>query len=303
LYGKYPSNWGEENKQQLLTALENMISDAVAIIPEGADVHIESLANKGSVAEVHANYIAAANAEISKAVLGQTLTTEIGDKGSYAAAAAHNLVRNDIAAADRRRICAAFNRLASVYTFYNFGADVAPPKFEFVQDEDLQPDRAERDVKLFGIGWRPKKTYITREYGIPEEDFDLTDGSSKGAGFNNREPASRFDHGASCSCCHDDKPPSPLDKFVALFATKDEKAAVKNDRLMAEFEELMQKAGQDEINSLVEGFVDALGTVDSYEAASKALMERYNKQPLDQIAHLIDEVRYAAQEIGGRKNG
>jgi len=101
---------------------------------------------------------------------------------------------------------------------------------------------------------------------------------------------SRFDHGASCSCCHDDKQPSPLDKFAALFATKDEKAAVKNDRLMAEFEKTMQKAGQDEI--------DALGTVDSYEAASKALMERYNKQPLDQIAHLIDEVRYAAQGIG-----
>ena len=42
-----------------------------------------------------------ANAEISKAVLGQTLTTEIGERGSYAAAQAHNEVREHLAAADR----------------------------------------------------------------------------------------------------------------------------------------------------------------------------------------------------------
>jgi hypothetical protein len=198
--------------------------EVVAIIPEGADVHIEALANKGSVSNVHGDYISAANAEISKAVLGQTLTTEIGDKGSYAAAKAHNLVREDLAAADRRRIC---------------------------------------------------------------------------AGFNNQEPALCFYHGASCSYYHDDKS-NLLNKFAALFASKEDKA---DERLMAEFEDTMLKAGQDEINTLVEDFVDALGTVDNYEAASKVLMERYSKQTLDQFARLIDEVRYAAQGIGGRKNG
>jgi hypothetical protein len=171
-----------------------------------------------------------------------------------------------------------------------------------VQDEDLQLERTERDVKLFGVGWRPKKTYISREYGIPEEDFDLADGSAKGQGFSAGEPARTF-ASAPCACCHADKQPGLLDKFAALFASKEDKAAVKDERLLTEFEEAMLKAGQDEINALVEGFVDALGTVDNYEAASKALMERYGKQPLDQFAHLIDEVRYAAQGIGGRKNG
>jgi hypothetical protein len=98
-----------------------------------------------------------ANAEISKAVLGETLTTEIGDKGSYDAAKAHNLVWEDLATADRRRISAAFNRLAVVYTFYNFGAEVVAPQFEFVQDEDLQKERAVWDKELYGIGWRPRK--------------------------------------------------------------------------------------------------------------------------------------------------
>jgi phage gp29-like protein len=279
-----------------------MITDAVAIIPEGADIHIEALANKGSVSEIHAGYIAAANAEISKAVLGQTLTTEIGDKGSYAAAQAHNLVREDLAAADRRRICAAFNRLAAVYTLYNFGDAVTPPKFEFVRDEDLQLERIGRDEKLYNVGWRPKKTYITREYGIPEEDFDLAEGTEKGAGFTSEEAASRFNHAAPCSCCND-KPPNLLDKFASLFALKEDKAAQKDERLMGEFGETMLSAGQAEIDALVEGFADALGMVDKWEDISAALLKQYKSQSSDTLAHLIDEVRFAAQGIGGRKRG
>jgi phage gp29-like protein len=102
MYGKYPSNAGDQYKAELLNALERMVADAVAVAPAEAEITIDSLANKGSVSTVHKEYIEACNKEISKAVLGQTLTTEIGDKGSYAAAQAHNIVRRDLAAADRR---------------------------------------------------------------------------------------------------------------------------------------------------------------------------------------------------------
>jgi hypothetical protein len=115
LYGKYPGNAGEQYKNELLTALEKMVSDAVAIVPEGAEITIESLANKGGVSSVHSGYIEAANKEISKAVLGQTLTTEVGANGSYAAAKAHDLVRKDLAASDRVRVSECFNRLAAVW--------------------------------------------------------------------------------------------------------------------------------------------------------------------------------------------
>jgi phage gp29-like protein len=148
MYGKYPNNVDDKFRTDLMDALEHMIADSVAIAPEGSDITIESLANKGSVSNIHKEFIDTANAEVSKAVLGQTLTTEIGDTGSYAAAKAHNLVREDLAESDRHRISAAFNRLASVYTFYNFGPEAAPPVFQFVQDEDLQKDRAERDVQV-----------------------------------------------------------------------------------------------------------------------------------------------------------
>jgi phage gp29-like protein len=291
LYRKYPSNAGEQYKTELLTALEKMVADAVAIAPEGAEITIESLANKGSVSTVHSGYIEAANKEISKAVLGQTLTTDIGSSGSYAAAKAHNLVREDLAAADRRRISACFNRLAAVWTFYNFGADVAPPSFEFVKDEDLQTDRADRDVKLYALGWRPKTSYIMREYEIPEEDFDI----KSDAGAFTKENASR---GFALCGCGDDKQ-TISQKFAALFASKADKQHEKDNRLIREFAKIMLREGQENINGQIENYADALGNVKDFDDAREALLSAYHKNSFEDFTHLIDEVRFAAQGIGG----
>jgi phage gp29-like protein len=298
LYGKYPSNAGSQFKTELLSSLENMISDAVAIAPEGSEITIESLANKGSGSRIHAEYIEAANKEISKAVLGQTLTTDIGNTGSYAAAQAHNLVREDLAAADRRRISACFNRLAAVWTVYNFGVDVAPPMFEFVKDEDLQADRAKRDKELYATGWRPKKSYFVREYEMPEEDFDVVetaDANEQGGEFSqniNRSGCSRG-HGT----------PVKQNLFsklkAALFVSKADKQRAKDRLLMKEFRDLMLEAGQEAVDEQIESYVDVLGNVDNFEDARAAMLTAYSQNDYGKFASLVDEVRFAAQGLGG----
>ena len=294
LYGKYPNNAGSQFKTELLSALESMVSDAVAIAPEGSEITIESLANKGSVSTVHSGYIEAANKEISKAVLGQTLTTDIGNAGSYAAAQAHNLVREDLAAADRRRISACFNRLAAAWTVYNYGADIAPPAFEFVRDEDLQADRAKRDKDIYAIGWRPKRSYIVREYGIPEEDFDISelDGNEGGGAFSQKSNRS------GCSCGMTVKQ-NIFSKLKAAFAGKEAKLRQKDKRLMKEFRDLMIEAGQEAIDEQIENYVDALGNADNFKEARSALLGAYNKNDNGDFAALVDEVRFAAQGLGG----
>jgi phage gp29-like protein len=297
MYGQYPNNAGDGYKQELLESLEAMIADAVAIIPEGAEITIESLANKGSVNSVHKEFIEAANAEISKAVLGQTLTTEIGEKGSYAAAKAHNMVREDLAAADRRRVSEAFNRLAAVWTRYNFGADAAPPKFEFVEDEDLQGGRAERDGKLYAIGWRPKKSYIAREYDIPEDDFEIAEVSPGQKAFSGPR---------SGSCCSSHEKNGLFQKlYASLFATRREKQRAKDNRLMREFAEQMLEAGQEAVDVQIEKCVDALGTADNFADARKALRSAFDEGGIEGIAEIIDEMRFAGQILGaghGKRN-
>jgi len=314
MYGKYPANAGEMFKQELLGALEKMVADAVAIAPEGSEITITSAADKKGGSDVHSSYIQMANNEISKAVLGQTLTTEIGDVGSYAAASAHNLVREDIASADRRRISAAFNRLAAVYTFYNFGPDVAPPLFQFVKDEDLQSNRADRDVKLHQLGWRPKKEYFIREYGMQEEDFDLQEesGGDSFPGFNQIIPDKK--HSVNCPCgCQKLKRKGIkklFHKFAMLFASKDEKELEKDTELMERFDAAIMKAAQEETDATVDAFIDATGQAHNFEEAFEAVGSVLNRLSASRCASLIDEIRYAASQIGaktgekgGRRNG
>ncbi|MDR1175339.1 MAG: DUF935 domain-containing protein [Treponema sp.] len=291
LFGKYPNNVDDKYKADLLDALEALVADSVAILPEGSEVTIESLANKGAASSIHKEFIDTANAEVSKAVLGQTLTTEIGNKGSYAAAQAHNLVRKDLAESDRRRISAAFNRLAAVYTFYNFGGGVTPPRFEFVQDEDLQIERAKRDVLIPQMGWRPTKSYVSREYGIPEEELEPAGETSGGGLFSNRPAAAPYTGQDSR------RNRSP----VGLFASKTDRAAARDERLMGEFSGLMARAGQQELDEAVESYVDALGTVDNFEDAAAVLQKAYRRRDAGGFAGLIDEVRYAAAGIGGAR--
>ena len=317
MYGKYPANAGEKFKQELLAALTGMIADAVAIAPEGAEISIQTASDKKGGSDVHQAYIQMANSEISKAVLGQTLTTEIGERGSYAAASAHNLVREDIAAADRRRISAAFNRLAAVYTFYNFCVDAVPPLFQFVKDEDLQTDRAERDTKLYQLGWKPKKEYFIREYGMQEEDFDLKEESGAEAfpGFNNTSggvtPHAKHSETCACGCQGAKKKRGIFHRLAALFASKEQKELEKDTGLMDTFEDKMLNAAQKETDAMVDRFVDALThSRDFYEAFDRALSVYGNVSP-EKTAALIDEVRYAAGQIGaktgqkggGKKNG
>jgi phage gp29-like protein len=304
MYGKYPANASEQHKADLLSALEKMAADAVAVAPEGSEITIASAADKGGSSNVHSAYIQMANAEISKAVLGETLTTEIGDTGSYAAAETHNDVREDIAAADRRRISAAFNRLAAVYTFYNFGPDVDPPLFQFVQDEDLQLERAKRDAEISSSKVRFTRQYYMREYGFQEDDFEVQEepGGDSFPGFGNVDPFQKHPKACSCGCQDVNKKRSPFRRFLKIFTSKEEKEKEKTGRLMREFADSQLAAGQREIDKTIELIADALGRVETYEEASAAIAEAMKQHDSSEFAHRMDEIRYVAQMLG-EKNG
>jgi len=320
MYGKYPLTAGEQFKAELLQALESMIADAVAIAPEGSEITIGSASDKKGSSDVHEAYIRAANAEISKAVLGQTLTTEIGEKGSFAAAQAHNMVREDIAVSDRSRICAAFNRLAAVYTFYNFGKDAVPPLFQFIKDEDLQIERAKRDVELHQVGWRPTQEYFIRQYGMQEDDFTVQEASESGGfpGFktNFNQDLNSINDGEKqpkdCGCGSGEKSKIKklLKKFAMLFASKEEKQMDKDTKLIDSFEADILKAAQQESDSTVDTLLATVQKAEDFDDAREKLMKAYNTLKPEKCAALISEVRYAASQIGaangkkgGRKNG
>ncbi len=79
LIGKHPRGTSKEDTDNLADMLESMIQDAIAVIPDDSSIEIQEAA-KGSSADVFEKLIDKMNAEISKAILGQTLTTEIGQQ-------------------------------------------------------------------------------------------------------------------------------------------------------------------------------------------------------------------------------
>lgn len=123
----------ETARQDMLNKLVALVMDAVAVVPEGAELDLKNLS--GVRADVHESLIRLCNAEISKVLVGQTLSTELDGQGSYAATAAHSALRDEIVDADRKLVARAMNRLLVWICEVQFGTAEHAPVFEFVDAE------------------------------------------------------------------------------------------------------------------------------------------------------------------------
>lgn len=174
LIGKHPRGASEEETDRLAGLLEQMVQDAIAVIPDDSSVEIQE-ANKSSSAEIFEKLMDKMNAEISKAVLGQTLTTEVGSTGSYAASNTHFAVRQDIIDSDKKIVEKTINQLIQWIYEINFSnKDI--PVFKMFEVEDIDLGLAQRDKILSETGVKFTKEYFIKNYGLEEADFDIREG-------------------------------------------------------------------------------------------------------------------------------
>lgn len=171
LIGKHPRGSTKEETNSLADMLEDMVQDAIAVIPDDSSIEIQE-ASKSSSAEIYEKLIDKMNTEISKAILGQTLTTEIGSTGSYAASNTHMQVRQDIIDSDKKLVEGVINQLIQWIYEINFG-NAEVPVFELYEPEDVDLTLAQRDKILSDTGVKFTKEYFIKNYGLEEEDFDI----------------------------------------------------------------------------------------------------------------------------------
>lgn len=169
--GKYPPGTPPEQQQALLDALDAIQNETGIKIPDTMAVDLLEAARTGQASyETICEYM---DRQISKAVLGQTLTTEIGSAGSFAASQTHDEVRHDILQADSDLLCEVLNNtIVRWLVDYNFAGIVAYPRFWMRTDEeqDLKP-LAERDEILVAkIGLPVSRRYFYDKYDIPEPE-------------------------------------------------------------------------------------------------------------------------------------
>ncbi|OQA18895.1 MAG: hypothetical protein BWY64_01219 [bacterium ADurb.Bin363] len=174
IVGEVPSVTSSDEKDNLAEILEGMIQDAVAVIPDNSSIKIMESASKSASAQIYKELINLCNDEISKAILGQTLTTQIGDTGSYAASQTHMKVRQDILDSDRRLVEKTLNQVIKWIYELNFSSSEMPV-FSMWEEEDMDLELAQRDKVLMETGVKFTKNYYIKSYGLEEGDFDIAE--------------------------------------------------------------------------------------------------------------------------------
>lgn len=170
--GRVPRMTSETDRAALLANLVTMVQDAVAVIND--DESIEFLEEKGKTgtAGIYSELIDTCNKEISKAVLGQTATTE-GTPGKLGEEKGQVETKEDLIEKDKRMIASQMNLFIKWTTQMNLGNALDAPVFVWQEEEDIQADRAERDSKLSTQGARFTKSYYVRAYGFEESDLEV----------------------------------------------------------------------------------------------------------------------------------
>ena len=180
--GKCPPTATNDEQQTFLKMLTNLVRDAVAVIPQTGSV--ELLETRLSGSNPHSEIVRWADSAMSKAWLGETLTTEqTSSGGTQAMATVHNDVREDLALDDAAMIESSVNQLIRWIYEINWPNEKEIPWMNIILPEDLQQARLDRDVKLTRLGVKFNAQYITDVYGIDEKYFEMIEVQPQGAMF------------------------------------------------------------------------------------------------------------------------
>lgn len=167
--GKHPRSASDAETNQLLDRLEDMVQDAVAVIPDDSSVDIKEAAGKTGSTEVYERLLHFCRSEVSIALLGQNQTTEAN--ANRASAQAGLEVTRDIRDGDKAIVQEAFNTLIRWVCELNFN-DGARPVFEMWEQQEVDKVLAERDEKLVRAGAKLTPAYFKRAYSLQDGDLE-----------------------------------------------------------------------------------------------------------------------------------
>jgi phage gp29-like protein len=127
--GRYGTNATQDDIRTLINAVANIGTDAAAVIPDSMRIDFESSATASGGDKLFQNLAEWLDRQISKAVLGQTMTSD--DGSSQAQAKVHDDVRTDILIADAKQLENTLNRdLIKPFIDLNFGPQENYPRVQ-----------------------------------------------------------------------------------------------------------------------------------------------------------------------------
>lgn len=169
--GKYGSKATEDDIKTLKRAVAAIGSDFGAVIPESAVLEIVQASATAETSGAYKDMAVWVDKQISKLVLGQTMTTDEGS--SRAQSQTHEEVRDDIADADLAQVMDTLNsQLVMPYVHFNYGAVEQFPLLELYKPDEKNIEQVVNAVTNLGpLGLTVKADEMRSLLGLsnPEE--------------------------------------------------------------------------------------------------------------------------------------
>lgn len=129
----------EDARIRALNDANSIGSLATFIHGKDTELQLREAGNKTGSADVYERLVERCNSEISKLVLGNTLTTESSEKGTQALGTVHKKVEESVAKADREYVLNVLN-YDMTDIFSHMGINTAGGKFCFPEKKDVDPN-------------------------------------------------------------------------------------------------------------------------------------------------------------------
>jgi phage gp29-like protein len=176
--GRYGPEATKQDVEALFRAVANIGTDAAAVLPKSMEIEfVKGIALQGTdvVFQSLARWV---DEQVSKAVLGQTMSTDNGSSQSQATV--HNEVRHDIAQDDALDVAATINRdIVKPYVDWNWGQQDEYPelRIEIAEPEDIKV-KIDGAAQLMDRGVKFRATELRGKLGFsdPEEGDEIVGG-------------------------------------------------------------------------------------------------------------------------------
>ncbi|RQW70340.1 DUF935 domain-containing protein [Halomonas sp. YLB-10] len=276
--GRYGPAASDDDIGKLLSAVANLGSDAAAVIPDSMRVEFQQAVQVAGAGEFFRSLAEFWDQQISKAVVGQTMTSD--DGSSMAQANIHNEVRLDILEADALALSNTLQRqLVRPFIDLNYGSDRPYPRLSLAvpqpEDNKLLVDAL---AKLVPLGLEVEQSVIRDKFNLPDPvpDAKLLSSPKRAVLAGPAAPQGR----ASRQATNAEQRPAPVVDIV--------------DRQIGRMEQAAAPALDDMLDT-IRGLVDE---VDSLEALRDRLIEAYPEMPGKQLADTMAEGMIAASLAG-----
>lgn len=305
--GKYDAGATPEQIRTLMRAVANVSQDAAAVIPSSMQMEFIASNSTGS-ADLYQRLCEYLDKQISKAVLGQTATTDSEGGGLGGSGAQHNDVRGDIERADAKLLAATLNRdLVRPMIDFNFGqpADGSPalyPQINIGREEKEDVAALIESVeRLVPLGLKVAVSTMRDKLGLPDpQPGEVLLGAPV-------LPAPQNGPTGALSAPGGPVPPKnaatgflgPLKTSyggIAAAATGGDPASGATGDDIDDLVQLLTDEGwQAVMGPMVTPLTAAMAGADSYEAALAALMPALGEMDSDALAQKLERAAFAVR--------